>query len=316
MPASHDDPMIRTVDVRVDYDAVTAVQDMNLAIAAGEVFGLIGPNGAGKTSTIRVLATLLEPTYGEVYIGGIDAAEDPAAAHELIGYMPDLAPVYDDLTVWEFLDLFARAYGLDRRQRRVKVDECIGLVNLESKRHAMGAGLSRGMKQRLVLAKTLLHDPKVLLLDEPASGLDPIARIDLRNTLRRLGGEGRTVFISSHILTELSDFCTAVGIMEKGRVVLSGRIDDIIAQLAPHRRVVVELIGPVDGLADSLTQWEHVLAVEGVDGRIEIDFSGDHDASADLLARLVGQGVRVRAFYERRMDMEDILLKIGAKEVS
>ena len=310
------DTMIHTADVRVDYDDVTAVQDMNLSIGSGEVFGLIGPNGAGKTSTIRVLATLHEPTYGDVYVGGFDVAEQPAEAHRIIGYMPDMAPVYDDLTVWEFLDLFARAYFVDRRTRRATIDRCIEQVNLQSKRDAMGGGLSRGMKQRLVLAKTLLHDPQVLLLDEPASGLDPIARIDLRNTLRRLGDQGKTVLISSHILTELSDFCTSIGIMEKGRVIESGRIDQIAARVAEHRRLVIETVAEAAPFVGLLKDQPHVNGVETVDGRVEIDFAGDDQQASRLLAQLVRADMPIKAFYERKMDVENIMLRVGAREVS
>jgi ABC-2 type transport system ATP-binding protein len=308
--------MIRTADVRVDYDDVTAVQDLNLSIGAGEVFGLIGPNGAGKSSTIRVLATLQEPTYGDVFIGGLDAAEQPQRIHRILGYMPDMAPVYDDLTVWEFLDLFARAYFVDRRDRRRRIDELIEKVNLSTKRRSMGKTLSRGMKQRLVLAKTLLHDPQVLLLDEPASGLDPIGRIEMRNVLVELSRGGRTVLISSHILTELSEFCTSIGIMQKGRMLVSGPIQQIIEQLTPKRKLIVELAQPADGLAAAMAGWPNVSAAEAVNGQIEVEFDGGEADRAELLAKLVGEGVRVKAFYERRMNVESIMLNIGAREVS
>ncbi len=184
--------MIRTTDLRVDYDGVNAVRDLTLFIPTGEVFGLIGPNGAGKTSTIRVLATLLQPTYGEAMVAGIDILEQPDRAHRILGYMPDTPPVYEDLRCWEFLDLFAGAYFLDRRERRRRVEECLEQVDLGSKRRILAGTLSTGMRQRLTLAKTLLPDPQVLLLDEPASGLDPIARIEMRDLLKNLArGDGR-----------------------------------------------------------------------------------------------------------------------------
>jgi ABC-2 type transport system ATP-binding protein len=316
MPSDASGAMIRTVDVRVDYDDLTAVAALDLSIGPGEVFGLIGPNGAGKTSTIRVLATLLEPTYGEVYVGGFDVAERPDEVHRILGYMPDLAPVPDDLKVWEFLDLYAAAHFIGRRDRRHRVDACIEMVDLQGKRNAMAGTLSRGMTQRLVLAKTLLHDPTVMLLDEPASGLDPLARIELRKLLTRLASEGKTVLISSHILTELSGFCTSIGIMEKGRLVESGRISDILTRVAPRRRYVVEVLDDPATVRPLLDARAGVSAVLSTDHRLELEFAGDDADAARLLAELVGHGVRVKTFHEQRLGVEDILLRVGAREVS
>ncbi|MCL4211096.1 MAG: ABC transporter ATP-binding protein [Phycisphaeraceae bacterium] len=308
--------MIVTRDLRVDYDGVTAVRDLNLTIHPGEVFGLIGPNGAGKTSTIRVLATLQEPTYGEVMVGGIDLLERPRDVHRILGYMPDNPPVYDDLRCWEFLDLFAGAYFVSRRERRRRVDECIEQVDLQSKRHVLAGTLSTGMRQRLVLAKTLLPDPLVLLLDEPASGLDPLARIELRELLRRQGERGRTILVSSHILTELSEFCTSIGIMEKGRLVISGRIDEIITRFTERKRLVVDLHPPSDAAIAWLTDRGQVSGLERINGRVEFDFTGTDDDVVELLRLLVATGAPVRGFFEKRMGVEDILLKVGAREVS
>lgn len=314
--STHPEAMIRTRGVRVDYADVTAVRDLDLEIGPGDVFGLIGPNGAGKSSTIRVLATLQEPTHGRVWIGGIDAAERPAAVRRLTGYMPDLAPVYADLRCWEFLDLFGAAYFVRRDERRRRIDQCIEAVGLESKRDAMAGTLSRGMKQRLVLAKTILPDPSVLLLDEPASGLDPIARIQLRDLLRRLAGEGKTILISSHILSELSEFCTSVGIMQKGEMVLSGTIDRVVKGLSRARRIAVRLSGPVEDAATRLGSYMGVDDVEATNGGFEMDIDGDERAAAALLAAMVRDGLPVCDFSERKMGMEDILLRVGAREVS
>lgn len=308
--------MIRTRGVRVDYADVTAVRDLDLEIPAGAVFGLIGPNGAGKSSTIRVLATLQEPTHGRVWIGGVDAGERPAAVRRLTGYMPDLAPVYDDLRCWEFLDLFGAAYFVGRQARRRRVEQCIEAVGLESKRDAMAGTLSRGMKQRLVLAKTILPDPSVLLLDEPASGLDPIARIQLRDLLRNLAGEGKTILVSSHILSELSEFCTSVGIMQKGEMVVSGTIEEVVRRVCRARRIGLRLAWSVEGAAARLGSYEGVGAVEARGEGFELDFEGDERAASALLGAMVRDGLPVCAFAERKMGMEDILLCVGAREAS
>lgn len=308
--------MIKVRDIRVDYGDVTAVEDLRVTIETGEVFGLIGPNGAGKTSLIRVLATLQEPTYGEAWIDGMDIVERRSDVRRILGYMPDMAPVYEDLRCWEFLDLFARAYFVGRTVRRSRVEECLDEVGLTSKRDVMAGTLSLGMKQRLVLAKTLLHDPSVLLMDEPASGLDPIARVDLRNLLNRLADQGKTILVSSHILTELSEFCTSVGIMEKGRLVLSGNIDQILAGMNQHKRIVVEAIGGGQLVADWLSPLDSVSEVEARNGKCEFKFDGSDEDAAALLKRMVEQKLNVKAFYERRQGVEDIMMQIGAREVS
>ena len=308
--------MIETKDIRVDYGDVTAVTDVSLSIGAGEVFGLIGPNGAGKTSLIKVLATLREPTYGTARIAGFDLGEDVAAVRREIGYMPDLAPVYKDLRCWEFLDLFARAYFVDRRDRVARVEACIDLVNLRGKRQAMAGTLSRGMTQRLVLAKTLLHDPSVLLLDEPASGLDPLARVDLRNLLRSLGSRGKTVIVSSHILNELGEFCNSIGIMEKGRLVLAGDIKQIVAGLNRVRRFVVETAGPVEAAAALLRGRGDVQGVEAGGEVCRFESSVAAGQEAEILASLIGGGVAVRGFFEHRRGVEDVMMEVGASEVS
>lgn len=308
--------MIETTDIRVDYADVTAVRDVSLSIAEGEVFGLIGPNGAGKTSLIRVLATLSEPTYGDARICGLDVAENLAEVRRILGYMPDLAPVYKDLRCWEFLDLFARAYFVSRKERRQRIETCIEQVNLKMKRTAMAGTLSRGMTQRLVLAKTLLHDPKVLLLDEPASGLDPIARIDLRNLIRDLASQGKTVLVSSHILNELSEFCTSVGIMERGNLVVQGKIDEIVRGLGDSRRIVVETIGPSDVVATYVGERDAIVDIEAVDGVCKFVMTATDEEVAGLLADMVREGIAVKGFFEHRRGVEDVLMHVGASEVS
>lgn len=313
--------MIQTREIRVDYGEVTAVADLSLNIGPGEIYGLIGPNGAGKTSLISVLATLRQPTYGEAKIAGMDLLEDVAGVRRVLGYMPDMAPVYKSLRCWEFLDLFARAYFVSRHERQARVNSCLEEVSLGFKRDAKAGTLSRGMTQRLVLAKTLLHDPKVLLLDEPASGLDPIARIELRDLLKRLGEQGKAVVISSHILNELSEFCTSIGIMEKGRMVLQGGLDEIVKGLNKTRRFVVETIGTAERAAAVLggtvgvSDIETVAGPEGT-GRCTFELVGSDEEAAALLGRLMGEGVRVKGFFERRRGVEDVMLRVGASEIA
>ncbi len=309
--------MIRIKDLRVDYDDVCAVRDLSLEVGPGEVCGLIGPNGAGKTTTMRAMLGLLEPTYGEIEVMGVDVREHPKDVCRIVGFMPDFPPVYEDLKVWEFLDLFAASYGLERDQRRHAVADHLDMVGLTEKREAMVVELSRGMRQRLMLAKTLIPNPAVLLLDEPASGIDPQGRIDLRNILRRMADERKTVLISSHILTEMNEFCTSVTIMEKGRIVVHGRIDEV------NRRILGDSLLSVEVLSDP-GPFEAIVAADDRAGPIErrshqnyeFRYRGDAEAASELLATLVRQGIRVAGFSRRRDNLEDLFLKVGSKELS
>lgn len=308
--------MIQTTDLRVDYDGFTAVHDLSLTIPAGQVFGLIGPNGAGKTSTIRVLATLQQPTYGEVTVGGFDVAEQADRVHGILGYMPDLAPVHDDLKVWEMLDMFAAAHGVGRSDRKRRVGECLDMVSMEAKRDVKGKALSRGMMQRVVLAKTLLHEPKVLLLDEPASGVDPVARIEFRRIMRRLADEGRSVLVSSHILTELADMCDAIGIMREGRMVVHGKIDDIVRKMQPKRIVEIDCPGSAASSAAQLHGRPGVVATTHEGNTVSVQFNGDANELSRLLTFLVSGGVAVTRFVEKRFGVEDIMLELEGMEMT
>src|SRR5437867_5362050 len=261
--------MIEVRHLRKEYDQTVALDNLHLDIPQGEVYGLIGPNGAGKTTLIRVLATLLEPTYGQVRIAGIDVLEEPLRVHPLIGYMSDFFSLYENMLVWEYLDHFARCYGIERRQRERLVDEVLQLVSLEVRRDAEIRSLSRGMRQRLCFAKTLLHQPKVLLLDEPASGLDPAGRLEFRELLKQLHAMGRTVVISSHILTEMADFCTSIGIMEEGRLLASGRVADILEQLQPGLRLEIEVVGGATRLLEMLQADPSIDQLSTIDGRVQ-----------------------------------------------
>ena len=308
--------MIQVRDLRVDYDTVCAVSDLSLSVAAGEIYGLIGPNGAGKTTTLRALVGLLEPTYGDILLDGIDLATHREAAVATIGFMPDFSPIYDDLMVWEFLDLFAASYHIPRERRKSLIDEYLEMVDLTEKRDALTLGLSRGMKQRLILAKTLLPDPKIVLLDEPASGMDPHARIMLKQILKRLGAEGKAVVISSHILSELSEFCTSVGVMERGRMVVSGRIEEIAGRVLGQAEIVAEVIAGMEAALTVLQADPRVSAVHHEGDRLAFLLAGDREDAGEVLAALVKAKVRIASFGRKKEDLEDLFLKIGAKEVS
>jgi len=309
--------MIRVRDLRVDYDNVCAVQDLSLDVGEGEVCGLIGPNGAGKTTTMRTMLGLIEPTYGSIEMAGVDIVERPDEAKSVVGFMPDFAPMYDDLKCWEFLDLFAASYGIPRVERPGEIDRHLALVGLAEKRDAMIVELSRGMRQRLMLAKTLIPGPRVLLLDEPASGVDPQGRIDLKNVLKGLAAEGRTILISSHILSEMSEFCTSVAIMERGRMVVSGKIDEINARMAGDATLTIEVLGdPAPFLEVIASDPRRSGEVDRRGTAYEFRYRGGLEECADLLARLVADGVRVASFAPRKDNLEELFLKVGAKALS
>ena len=306
--------MIRLRNLRVDYDDLCAVRDLSLEVGPGEVCGLIGPNGAGKTTTMRAMLGLIEPTYGDVELAGIDIRERPRDACGVVGFMPDFPPLYDDLLCWEFLDLFAASYSIPKVQRRSVVERHLERVGLTEKRDTLAVELSRGMRQRLMLAKTLLSEPQVLLLDEPASGMDPQGRIDLKNILKQLGAEGKTVLISSHILAEMTEFCTSVAIMERGRMVVSGTIEQVSAQVMGASILLVEVLNPADGLVEVLAGRPFVVGAVVRNGDVfEIPYHGSREQASELLGDLVRSGVQIASFARRRQGLEELFLKVGAK---
>jgi ABC-2 type transport system ATP-binding protein len=308
--------MIELIHLRKEYDNVLAVDDLSLIIPPGEIYGLIGPNGAGKTTTIRMACGLLAPTLGQALVAGVDVAREPERAQQHIGYLSDFFAVYEDLKVWEYLDYFAHAYKLPEAEIPARISETIMQVNLEVKRDAMIRGLSRGMKQRLGIARAIIHRPKVLLLDEPASGLDPKARLELRNLLRSLRDQGATILISSHILTELEGFCTSIGIMEKGRMVRSGRIDEVTAAETPVRLVRLSWAGDSRATVQERLQSDPRIAdVKLETGAGAFRFSGAEEDLAPVLAGLVAGGVQVTSFGEVKQTVEDLYMKLSTHEV-
>ena len=298
------------------YGALTALNELTLSIKEGAVFGFIGPNGAGKTTTMRILTTLLKPTSGKAWVAGHSVTADPRAVRQVIGYMPDFFGVYDDMKVWEYLDFFAACYDVPKSTRVGMVDDLLTLVDLNHKKEAYVESLSRGMKQRLCLARTLAHDPQILILDEPASGLDPRARIEIRELLRELKNMGKTIFFSSHILSEVADICTDIAILEAGTLIAHGDMSEMKKQLRTHRLIQVKLIGPVEPLQAFLLQHNDVHSITPQDeihlpaDTIQFDFGGDDEALSTLLGDMVAQGLRVVSFHEETGDLEDVFLQV------
>ncbi len=299
------------------YGKLTAVNDLNLTIREGDVFGFIGPNGAGKTTTMRILTTLLKPTSGRVRVAGHDVAADPRAVRRAIGYMPDFFGVYDDMKVWEYLDFFAACYDIPPHTRNGMVDDLLALVDLGHKKDEQVESLSRGMKQRLCLARTLAHDPQVLILDEPASGLDPRARIEIRELLRELKNMGKTIFFSSHILSEVADVCTTIGIIEAGQLVAAGDMAEMKKQLRAHRLIQVQIVGDdVTAVQEFLLRTDDVSSIAADQeadmphNAVRFDFSGDDAALSRLLADMVAAGLPIYSFSEQTGDLEDVFLQV------
>ena len=308
--------MIELVHLRKEYDNVLAVEDLSLTIPRGEIFGLIGPNGAGKTTTIRMASGLLAPTLGSALVAGVDVAREPEKAQQYIGYLSDFFAVYEDLKVWEYLDYFAHAYKLPESEIPARITEVIARVNLEVKRDAMIRGLSRGMKQRLGIARAIIHRPQVMLLDEPASGLDPKARLELRNLLRSLRDQGATILISSHILTELEGFCTSIGIMERGRMVRSGRIEDVTAAESQTRMVRFTWTAySSSAVQEHLQRDPRISGIKLAAGSGEFGFAGSEEDLASVLAGLVTASVPVTSFGEVKQTVEELYMKLSTHEV-
>ena len=278
---------------------------------------IAGPNGAGKTTTIRMISTLLEPTAGTARINGADIWKDPMGVRRQIGYMPDFFGLYDDIKVWEYLDFFAAIYKIPARERPGIIDSVLSLTDLSTKREAFVQTLSRGMQQRLCLAKCLVHDPALLLLDEPASGLDPRARAEFKELVLELGRMGKIVIVSSHILPELASFCNKVGIIERGKMLALGPVNDIVKQIRRGRHVAVRILGELDGQVATVSGMKHVLNVN-VTGpsSMEIEFSGDDDEQVELLHSLLSAGLRILDFRERHIDLEDVFLEITTGAVN
>ena len=310
--------MISTYALTKYYDTKPAVRDVSVHVALGETCALVGPNGAGKTTLLKMLAGLLRPTSGKMEVAGVEVGAEPKRLHEIVGYVPDTFGLYDELTVAQFLEYFARAHRVPLEKIEKRVRSVLELTGLTSKINAAVGALSRGMRQRLVIAKTLLHAPKVLLLDEPAAGLDPHARVELRDLIRELGALGTTLVVSSHILTELADFCTSVVIMERGRVVRAGKIDALVQELAQGIPVRIELLdeAATGALLEELHRRAEVREIVRRAQTIDCAFAGERAALAELHRELVAAHAGIVSFYERQLTVEDVFLAASSREVA
>src|SRR5579862_1136838 len=336
--------MIEIQHLRKEYKDLVAVKDLSLELEEGDIFGFIGPNGAGKTTTIKMLATLLIPTAGAARVNGIDVVRYPEQIRSIVGYMPDFFGVYDDIKVWEYLDFFAAAYRIPRDKRPQIIDDVLALTDLTIKKDSYVESLSRGMKQRLCLAKTLVHDPKVMLLDEPASGLDPRARIEIRELLRELQAMGKTIIVSSHILPEMEEFCNKIGIIERGELIVAGDVNTIARQVRGQHTIDVGVIEELEraeallltmtdvlrevkvttGLREIPDQPEHErraltlqrIQQSGRGGVIQIGYVGEVDEEYRVLAALIQAGIKVRSFHTPETDLEDVFLRVTKGQVA
>ncbi|HUE70600.1 MAG TPA: ABC transporter ATP-binding protein [Pirellulaceae bacterium] len=302
--------MIKTVALTKKYGDSYAIRDINLDLAAGDLFGFIGPNGAGKTTTMKILATLLNPTEGEAYVCGHSIYKDPREIRRLVGYMPDFFGVYDDMKVIEYLEFFAAAYRIRGPKRRQVANEKLELVDLDFKRDAYANTLSRGQTQRLGLARVLLHEPQVLLLDEPLSGLDPRARIEMRAVMRRLGQAGKTIMVSSHILPELADMCNKVGIIDRGVMTVNASVADVMKQVRQRVVLHIAVTGDQDAASQRLAGHAIVDDVTQKNGHIVVTLKADIEEYADLSPLLVQAGHKIRLFREEEVNLESAFMAL------
>ncbi len=307
---------INILGLKKHFGRTRAVDGVSFEFASGQIFGFVGPNGAGKSTTMRILATLDEPTDGDCFIDGISVTQEPEKTHRLIGYVPDQEPTHRDITVHEYLDFFARAYGVKSPKRQQVIDSIEEFTNLLGIREKNVSALSKGMKNRVSVARALVHDPPVLIMDEPASGLDPRARIELRELLKVLSTQGKAILISSHILTELAEICDGAVIIERGKILRAGTLEQILRDDSPHRTLFIRPLAKLEQLCERLLELPQVERVKKKrDGTAEVEFAGDDQASCDLLAALVREGFPVVEFRTRQADLEDIFMNVTKGEV-
>ncbi len=309
--------MIRIENLTKKYGDMHAIKGINLSLDAGDLFGFIGPNGAGKTTTMRIVATLLEPSHGEAYVCGHSIYDNPREIRRLVGFMPDFFGVYDDMKVIEYLEFFAAAYRINGAERKKRCDELLEVVDLEFKRYALANTLSRGQTQRLGLARVLIHDPQVLLLDEPLSGLDPRARIEMRNLLRRLGQTGKTIIVSSHILPELADICNKVGIIDRGEMKVSAEVTDVIRQVRDRTVLHINVKQDLEAARVYLEKQEIVESARLGDGHLIVTLTSGSANYSMLATEMLQNGFNVTMLREEEINLESAFMAltkgVGAK---
>lgn len=310
-------PAIEIRELKKTYGAQIAVDNLSLSISEGEIFGFIGPNGAGKTSTLRMVVGLLQPTQGTIQIMGNDISNHNPAYRQLVGYMPDFFGSYPDLKVWEYLDFFGACYQISEKIRPKLIAELLELVDLIHRKDDLVDKLSTGLKQRLSLARTLIHDPKVLILDEPAAGLDPRARVEIRALLRELQRMGKTIFFSTHILSDVSEICSSVGVIEAGKLVATGKLDELQFQYLVQRKIKLTILGDAQNSLKHLGQMTHVTVAtihEKTTSQerqsLTFEFQGDDRSLSEVLSKLIHEGIEVLHFSEDNGDLEELFLKV------
>lgn len=311
------DFIIETRDIKKSFGNFQAVRGISIEVPQGSIYGFVGPNGAGKTTTMRVLTTLTRPSSGQAWVAGHSVLEERRAVRRAIGYMPDDFGVYEDLRVWEYLDFFAACYDIPENERKRLVGDLLELVDLHHRREDMVDKLSKGMKQRLSLARTLAHDPQVLILDEPASGLDPRARVEIRELLGELANMGKTIFFSSHILADVEDICSHIGIIEAGEIIMQGSIDELKLELMSHREIMVtvmdndvaeKVVAIVKGLEDVV--GVEIITPKNGRSRVRLDFAGNDEELATLSRKLFDEGVTLLGFNEEEKDLEHMFMRV------
>ncbi len=306
---------VRVENIGKKYGKTHALKGVSFSFGAKQIYGFVGPNGAGKTTTLRILATLEEPDSGEAYVNGISVTQYPEKIREMVGFMPDALPAHSDISVHEYLDFFARVFrmkGEKRRTRVQQVEEFTGLTGIQDK---MLKALSKGMKQRVSLARALVHDPRVLLMDEPASGLDPRARVELRELLKILARQGKAILISSHILSELTEICTGAVIIEQGRILRTGAISELTDADRPIVTLLIRAWEDEENLFRTLLETPGVAKVNRAGRELSVEMEGGEKESSQLLASLVKQGHSICEFRPRHTDLEDIFMRVTKGEV-
>jgi len=302
---------VQVKNLRKHFGKTVAVDNISFSFDSGHIFGFVGPNGAGKTTTMRIISTIEEPTGGDVLLNGISVCEEPELARRAVGYVPDTLPAHGDITVHEYLDFFARAYGLRGRQRTRSVEAIEEFTNVAGIRDKHLRALSKGMKQRVSLGRALVYDPDVLVLDEPAAGLDPRARVELRELLTVLAERKKAILISSHILTELTEICNGVVIIERGKILETGTIEDVLRKSSPRRTVAVRVLDTQNApLLKELLQTPFVENPRDVANEVHFEFAGDEAAACDVLGGLIAKRFRVIEFRQTKANLEDIFMNV------